>query len=147
MEKEVSWWRRSTRRFFDEFEELRQEIEEAFDELVSERPMWDVTEHALEPLVEIHERPNDIVVMVDLPLVRKEDIDLKVDEDSLVINAKMREGVRFRRWGTYQKDCEFGCLKKHIRLPVDVDPDQVKATFRRGVLTLELAKKKRKATP
>lgn len=143
----MSWWRSSTRRFFDEFEELRQEIEEAFEEIALERPMWDVAESALEPLVEIHERPNHIVVMVDLPLVRKEDIDLKIGEDSLVINAEMREGVRYRRWGTYQKECEFGCLKKHIRLPVDVDPDQTKATFRRGVLKLELAKRERKANP
>ncbi|MFQ5871868.1 MAG: Hsp20/alpha crystallin family protein [Candidatus Geothermarchaeales archaeon] len=139
----MSWWRRSTRRFFDEFEELRQEIEEAFEKLALEKPMWDVTERALEPLVEICEREKDVVVMVDLPLVRREDIDLKVGEDSVVINAEMWEGVRFRRWGTHQKDCEFGCLKKHIRLPVDVDPDQTRATFRRGVLKLELAKREK----
>lgn len=137
----MAWWRRERRTILDEFEELRQEIDEMFERLSMEQPMWDVTEKALEPLAEIQEYRDRVVVMFDLPLVRKEDIDLEVGKDSVFLKAKLKEGVRFRRWGAQQKDCEFGCLQKHLRLPVDVDPDKTKATFRRGVLKLELAKK------
>jgi HSP20 family protein len=139
--RDLSWRRRERRTIFDEFEELRKEIDEMFEQLSMEQPMWDVTERALEPLAEIHEHRDTVVVMFDLPLVRKEDINLEVDEHSVFLKAELREGVRYRRWGAQQKDCEFGCLQKHLRLPVDVDPNKTKATFRRGVLKLELAKK------
>ncbi|MEM3383681.1 MAG: Hsp20/alpha crystallin family protein [Nitrososphaerales archaeon] len=121
------------------------EILEEFEALMS--PSWDATEKCLVPLVNIEDRNNEIVVMVDLPFVeRKEDIDLSVTEDRLEIIARMKEGIKWERWGTCQKQLEFKTFRKSIRLPEKVDPEGAKATFRNGILKVLLPKVRKRYT-
>ncbi|MEM3437867.1 MAG: Hsp20/alpha crystallin family protein [Nitrososphaerales archaeon] len=121
------------------------EIFEEFEALM--RPSWDATEKCLVPLVNIEDRDNEIVVMVDLPCVeRKEDIDLNVTEDYLEIVAKMRESIKWERWGTSQRYLEFKTFRKSIRLPEKVDPEGARATFKNGILKVLLPKVRKRYT-
>ncbi|MCP8321354.1 MAG: Hsp20/alpha crystallin family protein [archaeon] len=99
------------------------EIFEEFEELM--RPSWDAAEKCLEPLVNIEDRYDEIVVTVDLPCVESsEDIDLNVTEDILEIIARMKEAIRWERWGTSQRHLEFKTFRKSIRLPEKVNPEK-----------------------
>lgn len=114
---------------FDEFERI-------FEELSS----WGLEEGCLEPLVNIEDRDDEVVVTVDLPyVVGKEDIRLEVTEETLELDARMRKGVR---WGAHEQ--EFDRFRKSITLPARIDPESARAFFRQGVLKVLLKKKRRR---
>jgi HSP20 family protein len=84
----------------------------------------------IDPLTDVVEEDDKIKVIVDMPGVEKEDIKLYVSEDgrTLTIDAKGKE----RRY------------YKEIKLPATVDPNKAKATYRNGVLSVELEKVEKK---
>lgn len=136
--------RRKRRSIFEEFEEIDRRIDEFFSRVFSVEPMWDMQNRALRPLYDVKETKVSIVVVVDLPYVNKEAIELKVDERSIDLSAELRQPIRYERWGTSQRDCEFRKLSATILLPAKVVPDRAIARFKEGVLTIELPKEIRR---
>jgi HSP20 family protein len=110
------------------------------------KPSWDSADRCLEPLVEIENRENEIIVTVDLPCVEKEDISLEVSEDALEIRAALKRAIKWERWGVVQKNIEFTAFKKVVILPEKVKPEEATAIFKRGVLKVRLPKARRKFT-
>ena len=86
--------------------------------------------------VDLMETEEELVALVALPGATKENIDLRVTEDSLFIDAKasQREGKYLRR--------EMSTLsrKREIKLPMEIKPEQVKASFKDGILEVRLPK-------
>jgi HSP20 family protein len=124
---------------FKSSDDIEREIDEIFEELMSSRPMWDSSTGRLEPLTQVTESLDKIVVTMDLPLVRKEDIHLTIEEKCLNLEAQLARCVRYERWGTHS-DCEFSSFSKIVNLPARVNPDEAKAKFLDGVLSVELPK-------
>jgi len=108
--------------------------------------MWDIQARTLKPLYDVRQTRESIKVLVDLPYVEKEAIQLRVDENSIDLSAKLRQPIKYDRWGTTQRRCEFNKLYTTIQLPAEVDPDGAKAKLRNGILTVELPKKIKKKT-
>lgn len=112
-----------------------------FDEYF--RPSIDEEGRCMEPLTDIRETEDEIIMTVDLPFVTsKEDIELYVYEQAVEINAKTKRSIRWDRWGAHHKYMEFNHYRKVVELPVKVDPDNVKATFKAGILEIRIKKKK-----
>ncbi len=130
---------RRRRNIFDEFQALKREIESTFEEAF--HPMWDVKNKKLEPLAHLQETEDKVIITVDLPLVKKKDIKLNVSDDILEVDASMQRCIRFEKWGTVQRQCEFESFYKAIRLPRGVNVDEMKARFEKGILTIEVPKK------
>lgn len=113
---------------------------EEFNEELA-RPSWSAEDRCLEPLVDVMEREDEIIVTIDLPCIdSKEDISLNVTEDSVYLEARFRKSLMWEIWGTIQKRIEFKSFKKRIRLPSKVKPDEAKASFHSGVLKVILPK-------
>jgi HSP20 family protein len=138
-------WRRK-RNILDEFDEMERRVDEVFERVFSFEPMWDMRAHTLIPLYDIKETSEWLIVHVDLPYVEKEAIQLRVDERSIDLSAELRRPIRYERWGTAQRDCEFRKVSVTITLPAEIDPDGVTSRFREGVLIIELPKRIRKKT-
>ncbi|MEM9919463.1 MAG: Hsp20/alpha crystallin family protein [Bacteroidota bacterium] len=88
----------------------------------------------------LFETANGFQLELAVPGLTKEDIDINVDKDLLKVSAKKEvqklEGQKVlrRNFGGYQ-------FAKSFHLPESVDTDKITATFKDGVLTIELAKK------
>jgi len=89
----------------------------------------------------LYQSEDALIVEVDLPLVRKEDIHIRLLAKSVEIEATMYRCMRFERWGTVQRSCEFSSFHRVIPLPTAVMAEDVKATFQKGILRIELQKK------
>ncbi len=89
-----------------------------------ERP---IIEEDIEPLTDVIEEEDSIKVIVDMPGVDKDKISIRVSDDGRKLIISARNGDR-----KYYKE---------VDLPTEVDPNQSKATYRNGVLTVELKKK------
>jgi len=86
--------------------------------------------------IDLIETDDELIALVALPGASKEKIDLRVTEDSLYVDAKAnpREGKYLRR--------EMSTIgrKRDIKLPMEVKPEQVKASFKDGILEVHLPK-------
>lgn len=112
------------------------------DELLSSS--WSAKDKCLDPLYDVENRENEIIITVDLPCVSKDEVAVNVAEDSVEVGAEMERALKFERWGVIQREVEFRGFRKVIPLPEKVDPSAVKASFRKGVLTVVLPKAKKK---
>jgi HSP20 family protein len=136
-------WRRK-KTILDEFEEIERRVDEFFDRVFSVEPMWNLQAHSLRPLYQVRETKESIRVVVDLPYVEKQAINLRVDEQSIDLSAELRQPIRYERWGTAQRECEFRKLSVTIPLPAEIISDEAVAKFKEGVLTVELPRKIKK---
>jgi HSP20 family protein len=89
------------------------------------------------PNYEVMETERHYVMELDLPGVRKEDVQVKMRDGHLVVSGERRE----QRGGTGQRPREryFGKFSRSFSVP-GVRPDQVEAEFRDGVLRIAVPK-------
>ncbi|MCS7139912.1 MAG: Hsp20/alpha crystallin family protein [Candidatus Nezhaarchaeota archaeon] len=134
------------RRVFESFSEIIDELREEVERLSSlledlESPMWNATECCLTPLSSVKDLGDEYEVTVDLPLVDQGTINVYVEgNDTLKIEAGIREKVKFEHWGTIQRTTEFRRYKKIIRFPEPVDPTSLRVSFKQGLLIAKVKK-------
>ena len=105
--------------------------------------MWSYNGN-LEPLHEMEDRGDEIVITLDLPGVKKEGVEINTTEDSVEIKAKMSEAVCWERWGSVQRRISFQQFRKQIKLPEQIDPEKASASLKNGILRISLPKKRTK---
>jgi HSP20 family protein len=86
------------------------------------------------PQIEVFEREGNLVVLADLPAVRKEDVEVNVDNDVLTIRGHRRQEQRDTEGGYRRTERSYGSFFRQIPLPEGVDPNAVEASYRDGVL-------------
>jgi len=97
---------------------------------------------ALTPAVDVIERANEFVVKADLPGIKKEDIQITLQDSVLSISAvtetesEEKQGERVIR-----RERRYGKFLRTMQLGQDIDEAKVKASFDNGVLELTLPKK------
>lgn len=131
---------RRRRKPFDEIVPFGWEFEELAQDFFEE-PMWDVSRREIRPLAHVRETDDKVIVSVDLPYVKKENIQLNVTEDMVEVSATMDRTVKYDRWGTVEKNCEFKSCRTFVGLPSKVTPKESTARFKSGVLEIEMPKK------
>ena len=92
------------------------------------------------PQVEIFERGNSLVVRADLPGLSREDVDVEVEDDALVIRGERHSDVEDEQEGYYRSERSYGSFYRAIPLPDGVDASACNATFKDGVLEVTLPK-------
>ncbi|MCW5659710.1 MAG: Hsp20/alpha crystallin family protein [Burkholderiaceae bacterium] len=89
---------------------------------------------------DVFEDQRRIVVRLEAPGLEKQDFDIQVMHDTLVVSGDKRfereEGDG--RWRLVQ--CAYGSFQRRFDLPAPVQADHAKATYRNGVLRIELRK-------
>jgi len=135
------------RRVFDPFEELVR-IQRELERLARLGfPVGENVEKDLERKlkfvmpIEVFETPTDLVVRVELPGVKKEDVDITIRDNYLVIRAEKKEEQEENKEHVHVVERVYGKFERVIPLPTDVDPDKAKATFKDGVLEIRFPKK------
>ena len=102
------------------------------------------------PLVDVYETPDEVVVVAELPGVRKEDIEVNVVDDRLEIRAEVKREEEVSEEAYYRRERYYKGFYRRIRLPTAVRPEEAKATYKDGILTIRLpkavAEKKRRIT-
>lgn len=93
---------------------------------------------AWSPQVEVRQRGDHIVVRADLPGVKREDVQIDVENDMLTIRGERREERQDEREGFVRSERMYGHFSRTIPLPEGVDPDRCEATFKDGVLEIDI---------
>ena len=92
--------------------------------------------------VEIRDKKDEYDIRAELPGVKKEDLDIDLNENYLTIRAKkVEEHNEEEKDGSYKKsEFKYGEFSRNIYLPQDVDAEKIDATLEHGVLKIKAPK-------
>jgi HSP20 family protein len=90
------------------------------------------------PHVEMCERGGKLVVSVDLPGIKREDVDVEIDQDGITIQGERKQESTTNERGFYRSERSYGRFYRQLPLPEGVSADSAAATFRDGVLEIEM---------
>jgi HSP20 family protein len=90
------------------------------------------------PQVEVLERGKQLIVRADLPGLTKDDIDVDITDDSIVIRGERRQEREENEEGYYRSERSYGSFYREIPLPEGVNASEANATFRNGVLEIAM---------
>jgi len=89
---------------------------------------------------EMFDDDDKIVVRLEAPGMDKDDFDLEVQDDYLVVRGE-KQVEDERTEGNYRiNECAYGHFERAIPLPGEVISDQARASYKKGVLRVELPK-------
>jgi HSP20 family protein len=130
------------------FQYLQREMNRVFEDFGPSdfgKPMFAGGEgggRILMPRMEVRETDNELRVIAELPGATEKDTDVSLDDDVLTIRAEKKTERKEERENVYFTERSFGTFQRSMRLPYRVEPNQVKANFANGVLTVILPKNK-----
>jgi HSP20 family protein len=107
---------------------------------VQDRGYEDVTSRGgWMPPVDIYETDNkEIVLKVELPGLKREDIDLTVEQNTLTIKGQRRPDDSVREQQYHRLERTYGTFSRSFTLPNTIEAAGVRADYRDGVLTITL---------
>jgi HSP20 family protein len=100
----------------------------------------DFSPSRFEPRVDVIDDGDSLRIVAELPGLSREDVELEVVEDMLVLTGEKRIESKSDEKGCYRVERAFGEFKRAIPLPSGVDLDRAEASFENGVLTVRVPK-------
>ena len=133
-------WRIPRLNPFRELTDLQTEIDEAFDAYFGIRPRTSVPERSWTPPIDVYETRDDLVVAVELPGVREKDIHLSMTGDVLSVRGQRGIAAEAREENYHRIERWSGTFERHVQMPIPVQADKIRASYRDGVLEVRLPK-------
>jgi len=97
------------------------------------------------PAIDVHDGEGQYLVKVDLPGIRKEDIEISLENGVLSVSAETTKEDKEEKDGKLvRQERHYGKFLRSLTVGSDVDPARIKAHFEDGVLNLTLPKVKEK---
>src|SRR5262245_50104272 len=93
------------------------------------------------PPVDIFETDNEVVVRAELPRMDQKDIYIRIENNVLTIRGERKMDQRVKEENYHRIESMYGTFVRSFTLPTMMDPDNVKAEYRNGILTVTLPKK------
>lgn len=116
--------------------DLRDEIDRLF-----ETPLARTSEFlGWTPAFDVYEEKDNFVVKAELPGIKKEDINVSLQDGNLIISGERKSETKSEGAEIYRAERYFGKFQRSVALPAAVAAGKVKADYRDGVLTVTLPK-------
>jgi HSP20 family protein len=93
------------------------------------------------PPVDVVEEHDGYRFSVELPGLKSDSLEVKVEDETLVINAERNEPVWAKDARIHRAERHYGRIHRAFRLPDDVGQDAIKAAYKDGVLEVTIAKR------
>jgi HSP20 family protein len=90
------------------------------------------------PHVDVVERDGKLLISADLPGVKKEDVKVEINQDAVTIQGQRHQERTSSDRGYYQSERSYGSFHRTIPLPEGANTENASATFRDGVLQIEV---------
>ena len=128
---------------FREFGSLQDRINRMFEDVTRGLPaIGDGFETgAWIPAVDIHETDNTFVVTADLPGMKKDDIRVDLRDNTLTLSGEKKFEEKTSKDNYLRVERSYGSFYRSLMLPSNVDANNIKASYKEGVLQLTIPKK------
>lgn len=123
------------------FHSLMQDFFKDLDPLFDNRPLlrggFDY-----QPRMDLKETEHEVRIFLDTPGMEKKDIDISVEGDILVMKGKRTDENRTTEKGYIHMERFYGSFERRVRLPENVERDNIKADYKNGTLEVTVPKAK-----
>lgn len=128
--------------------DLQDRVNRMFDEFFRDFSLGPWSGERLEwlPALDLSESDDAVRVTAELPGVDPKEVDISLSEDLLTISGEKKTESKHKGRDYHRLERCFGAFSRSVRLPAPVDPDKVEATFKDGVLTINLPKREEAKT-
>ncbi len=93
------------------------------------------------PPVDIYEDEQKLVLKLEVPGVKQDDIDIQVEGRTLTVRGERKFHNEEKQENFHRVEHRYGTFARSFTLPSTVDPESIEANYDAGVLQLQLAKK------
>jgi HSP20 family protein len=125
---------------FRDFSEIQSEMNRLFDSFVGRPSQAGGPERIWIPAADMYETQDHLVVTADLPGLSEKDIHLSITGDMLVLRGERRSNPELKQDSYYRGERWVGKFERTLPLPIPVQAEKVKASYRDGVLAVSLPK-------
>ena len=137
----MSRWSEDT----DPFLAMRREMNRLFDDVFSGFGLPSLVGPALRqmpgaPKIDVSETDNEIQVTAEMPGIDQNEVEVLLEDDRLIIRGEKKEEREDKDRNYHVRERVQGAFSRTLPLPFAPDPNQVKAEFRNGVMTIVVPK-------
>jgi HSP20 family protein len=94
------------------------------------------------PAVDVRETDKAYVLEADLPGFEEKDVEVHLDNNTLIIESQKEDEKKEEKKGSYViRERRSSAFSRSFRLPENADPEGITASFKNGVLSLEIKKR------
>lgn len=90
------------------------------------------------PRMDVFEKDGELVVQADLPGMKKNEVEVSVENGDLVLRGERKHEKEIRNEDYFRAERSYGRFFRRLPLPADTRPDAVKANFHDGVLDVHV---------
>ena len=120
---------------------LQERMNRMFDEAVHRGHAGETLgQSTWSPPVDIYETEDDIVIEAEVPGMSKEDVDIQVRDNTLILKGERKMERAAKEEGYHRVERVYGGFARSFMLPSTVDQDRITATYDRGVLHIKMPK-------
>jgi HSP20 family protein len=91
--------------------------------------------------VDIYEDAKKVVLKLEVPGIEEKDLDIRVEHNTLTVKGERKFEAEEKEQNFHRIERRYGSFLRAFALPTSVDTENVEASYRAGVLRLELSKK------
>jgi HSP20 family protein len=117
---------------------VRGDLNRVFEGLFDETTGKDAGD--FNPAIDLVDTKETLQVKVELPGVKKENVEISIKDDLLTISGEKREETEEKDENRYYVERSYGSFSRKLTLPALVKTDEIKATFTDGILEITLPK-------
>jgi HSP20 family protein len=125
---------------FRDLSDIQGEMNRLFDSFFGRPSQVGGVERVWAPAVDVYETNDELVVAADLPGLEEKDIHLSITGDVLALRGERQWNRAVKQESYSRGERWYGKFERTLPLPVPVQADKVKASYRDGVLTVTLPK-------
>lgn len=129
------------RRRMNEPRTLRDEMDRLFDSFFGMTPAPSERGAVWSPAVNVREDDNNFYIEAELPGMSKEDIDLEIEQNSLVIKGDRKFEKKEEGENYHFVERSYGSFYRSFTLPSNVNGEAISAEYKDGVLQVTVPKK------
>ena len=93
------------------------------------------------PPVDIYEDENKLVLKIEIPGMRQEDLDVRMENNTLTVKGERTFQSEGKDENFHRVERRYGSFYRAFTVPNTIDPESIKADYDAGVLHLELQKR------
>jgi len=124
---------------FGDLTRMQDDMNRFFDEFFGEHRR-SPSGNAWLPAVDVSETDNEFVVRAELPGMSHEDIDINVQDNILTLKGEKQQEKNEEGENFHRLERSYGSFSRSFTLPTGVNPEDIKANFKDGILEVSMPK-------
>ncbi len=124
---------------FHELERFRRDFDDLFNRFLGSGPTAPGRRDLPAPPIESFTEGDKLIVRADLPGIEPKDVDISVIGNTLVLRGSRESTKEHKERDFTHREVTYGSFERSLTLPEGVRADQIKASYRNGVLELTIA--------